>query len=116
VDLSEKAVDLLKNNEIARKIIGKLLSAQHYRFTYIEGNDAEVDTGGVLRFDDHSDNEVHRIAKELCDEGVLDFHIGVTLPVYYLSGEKPAPGVAAPRNEELRKALAQFKLSPASLQ
>lgn len=111
MDLSERAADLLKNNEIARKIIDKLLSSQHYRFTYIEKIDAKVGTGEVLRFDDHSDNEVHRIAKELCDEGILDFHIGVTLPVYYLSGEKPAPGVAAPRNEELRKTLAQFKIS-----
>ena len=113
MDLSERAVDLLNNNEIARKIIGKLLSAQHYRFTYIEGNDAMVGTGEALRFNDHSDNEVHRIAKELCEEGVLDFHIGVTLPVYYLKGERPAPGVAAPRNEELRKALAQYKISTA---
>jgi hypothetical protein len=113
MDLSERAADLLKNNEIARTIIGKLLSAQHYRFTYIEGNDAKVGTGGILRFDDHSDNEVHRIAKELCDEGILDFHIGVTLPVYYLNGEKPAPGMAAPRNEELRKALVQYKISTA---
>lgn len=111
MDLSEKTVDLLKNNEIARKIIGKLLSAQHYRFTYVEGNDAEVGTGEALRFNDHSDNEVHRIAKELCNEGILDFHIGVTLPVYYLKGERPAPGVAAPRNEELRKALAEYKIS-----
>jgi hypothetical protein len=113
MDLSERAADLLDNNEIARKIIGKLLSAQHYRFTYIEGNDAMVGTGEALRFNDHSDNEVHRIAKELCNEGILDFHIGVTLPVYYLRGEKPAPGVAAPRNEELRKALAQYKISTA---
>jgi hypothetical protein len=113
MDLSERAADLLNQNEIARKIIGKLLSAQHYRFTYIEGNDAEVGTGEVLRFNDHSDNEVHRIAKELCEEGILDFHIGVTLPVYYLEGERPAPGVAAPRNEELRKALAQYKISTA---
>lgn len=113
MDLSEKAADLIKNNEIARKIIDKLLSAQHYRFTYIEGNDAEVGTGEVLRFDAHSDNEVHRIAKELCNEGILDFHIGVTLPVYYLKGEKPAPGVAAPRNEELRKALAPYNISTA---
>jgi hypothetical protein len=35
----------------------------------------------------------------------------VTLPVYYLKEERPAPGVAAPRNEELRKALAQYKIS-----
>jgi len=111
MDVSEKAADLLKNNDIARKIIGKLLRSQHYRFTSIEGNDADVGTGGVLRFEDHSDNEVHRIAKELCDEGVLDFHIGVTLPVYYLRGERPAPGVAAARNQELRKALAQFEIS-----
>jgi hypothetical protein len=113
MDLSEKATDLLKNNVIARKIIGKLLSSQHYRFTYIEGNDAEVGTGRVLRFDDHSDNEVHCIAKELCDEGILDFHIGVTLPVYFLRRERPSPGVAAPRNGELRKALAQYKISTA---
>jgi len=113
MDLSDRAVDLLSNNEIARAIVGKLLISQHYRFTYVEGNDAEVGTGGVLRFENHSDNEVHRIAKELCDEGILDFHIGVTLPVYYLRGERPAPGVAVPRNEELRKALAQFKISTA---
>ena len=111
MDLSDKAVDLLKNNEIAKQIISKLLESQHYRFTYIEGNDAKVGTGGVLRFDDQSDNEVHRIAKELCDEGILDFHIGVTLPVYFLKGERPVSGAAAPRNEELRKALAQYKLS-----
>jgi len=111
MDLSEKTVDLLKNNEIARKIVGKLLNAQHYRFTYVEGNDAEVGTGEALRFNDHSDNEVHRIAKELCNEGILDFHIGVTLPVYYLKGERPASGVAAPRNEELRKVLAEYKIS-----
>ena len=110
MDLSERAVDLLKNNEMARKIISKLLGAQYYRYTYIEGKDAKVGTGGVLRFDDHSDNEVHSIAKELCDEDILDFHISVTLPVYYLKGERPAPGVAAPRNEELRKALAQYKV------
>ena len=114
MDLNERAADLLKNNEIARKIIGRLLSSQHYRFTYLEGNDTEVGTGGVLRFNDYSDNEVHRIAKELCNEGILDFYIGVTLPVYYLSGEKPAPGMAAPRNEELRKALAQFEISTTS--
>ena len=113
MDLSERAVDLLKNNEIARKIIRKLLDAQHYRYTYIEGKDAKVGTGGVLRFDDHSDKEVHSIAKELCDEGILDFHIGVILPVYYLKGERPAPGVAAPRNEELRKALVQYEVPSA---
>ena len=109
MDLSERAIDLLKNNDIARKIIRKLLDSQHYRYTLIEGKDAKIGTGGVLRFDDHSDKEVHSIAKELCNEGILDFHIGVTLPVYYLRGERPAPGVAAPRNEELRKALAQYK-------
>ena len=113
MDLSKRAVDLLKNNEIARKIISKLLSSQHYRFTYVEGNDAKVGTGGVLRFDDHSDNEVHRIAKELCDAGILDFDMGVSLPVYFLRGERPGPGVAAPRNEELRQALAQYKVSSA---
>jgi hypothetical protein len=106
--VSEKTVDLLNNNEIARKIISKLLVSQHYRYTYIEGKDAKVGTGGSLRFDDHSDKEVHSIAKELCDIGILDCHIGVTLPVYYLKREKPAPGIAAPRNEELRKALTQF--------
>jgi hypothetical protein len=111
MDLSERAVNLLKNNEIAKKIIGKLLGAQHYRFTYIEGNNAKVGIGGVLRFENHSDKEVHSIAKELCDEGILDCHVGVTLPVYYLSGEKPVPGVAAPRNEELRIALAQYKVT-----
>ena len=111
MELSERAVDLLKNNEIARKIISKLLGAQHYRFTYIEGKDAKVGTGGVLRFENHSDKEVHSIAKELCDEGILDCHVGVTLPVYYLSGERPVPGVAAPRNEELRIALAQYKVT-----
>ena len=40
----------------------------------------------------------------------LDLHIGVTLPVYYLRGEEPAPGVAAPRNKELRRALSQYRL------
>jgi hypothetical protein len=90
-----------------------LLSSQHYRFTYVEGNDAKVGTGEVLRFDDHSDNEVHSIAKELCDEGILDFDMGVNLPVYFLIGERPTPGVAAPRNEELRKALAQYNVSSA---
>ena len=107
------AIDLLENNEIARKIVGRLLSSQHYRFTYIEGNDAKVGTGGILRFDDHSDNEVHRIAKDLGDEGILDFEIGVTLPVYFLRGEKLAPGVVVPRNEELRKALAQYEIPTA---
>ena len=110
MELSERAVNLLENNEIAGRIIRKLLNAQHYRYTHIQGNDAKVGTGGVLKFDDHSDEEVHNIAEELCNEGVLDFHIGVTLPVYYLRGEKPAPGVAAPRNEELRRALAQYRL------
>ena len=113
MDLSEIAVDLLKNNEIARKIIRKLLDSHHYHYTYIEGKDAKVGTGGVLRFEDHSDNEVHSIAKKLCDEGILDCHVGVTLPIYYLSGEKPAPGVAAPRNEELRIALTQYKVPSA---
>jgi hypothetical protein len=113
MELSEKAVDLLNNNEIARKIISKLLGAQHYRFTYIEGKDTKVGTDGVLRFENHSDNKVHSISKELCDEGILDCHIGVTLPVYYIKGEKPAPGIAAPRNEELRKALAQYKVPSA---
>jgi hypothetical protein len=113
MDVSERAVDLLKNNEIARKIVGTLLDAPYYRYTYVEGRDAKVGTGGVLRFDDHSDEEVHRVAKELCEEGILDFHIGVTLPVCYLRGEKPAPGVAAPRNEELRKALAPYKAARA---
>ncbi len=113
MDLSERAIDLLKNNEIARTIINKLLDSQHYRYTYIEGKDAKIGTGGVLRFDEHSDKEVHNIAKKLCDEGILDYHIGVTLPVYYLRGERPAPGVAAPRNEELRKALAQYRVRSA---
>ena len=110
MNLSERAVDLLENNEVARRITKKLLDAQHYRYTYIEGKDAKVGTGGVLRFNDHSDKEVHSIAKELCNEGILDFHIGVTLPVYYLKGEEPVPGLAAPRNEELRKTIAQHKL------
>ena len=110
MDLSERAVELLENNEIAGRIIRKLLNAQHYRFTHIQGNDAEVGTGGVLRFDDHSDEEVNGVAKTLCNEGILDFHIGVTLPVYYLRGERPVHEVAAPRNEELRRALAQYRL------
>jgi hypothetical protein len=110
MDLSERAIDLLENNEIARRIIKKLLDAQHYRYTCIEGKDAKVVTGGVLRFDDHSDEEVHSIAKELCNEGILDFNIAVTRPVYYLKGEKLVPGIAAPRNEELRKTIAQYKL------
>jgi hypothetical protein len=109
MDVSERAVDLLKDNEIARKIVGKLLDSQYYRYTYVEGKDAKVGTGGVLRFDDHSDEGVHSVADELCREGILDFHIGVTLPVYYLRGERPTPGVAAPRNEELRKAIAPYK-------
>ncbi|MGD8501136.1 MAG: hypothetical protein PVJ86_10845 [Phycisphaerales bacterium] len=111
MELSERAVDLLNNNEIARKIISKLLVSQHYRYTYIEGKDAKVGTGGALRFEDHSDKVVHSIAKELCDERILDCHVGVTLPVYYLRGERPAPGVAAPRNEELRMALTQYKVT-----
>jgi hypothetical protein len=110
MDLSERAIDSLENNDIARRIIKKLLDAQHYRYTYIGGKDATVGTGGVLKFDDHTDNEVHSIAKELCNEGILDFDIGVTLPVYYLKGEKLVPEVAAPRNEELRKTIAQYKL------
>jgi hypothetical protein len=110
MELSERAVDLLENNEIAGRIMRKLLNAQHYRYTHIQGNDAKVGTGGVLKFDDHSDEQVNSIAKELCNEGILDSHIGVTLPVYYLRGERPVLGIAAPRNEELRKALAQYKL------
>ena len=110
MDLSERAIDLLENSEIARRIIKKLLDAQHYRYICIEGKDAKVVTGGVLRFDDHSDEEVHSIAKELCNEGILDFNIVVTRSVYYLKGEKLVPGVAAPRNEELRKTIAQYKL------
>lgn len=110
MELSERAVDLLENNEIAGRIIGKLLDAKHYRFTHIQGKDAKIGTGGVLRFDDHTDEEVNGVAKELCDESILDFHIGVTLPVYYLRGERPVHEVAAPRNDELRKALAQYKV------
>lgn len=64
----------------------------------------------MLRFDDHSDKEVHSIAEELCDGGILDFDIVVTLSVYYLKGEKLVPGVAALRNEELRKKIAQYEL------
>ena len=108
MDLSERAIDLLKNNEIARRIIKKILGAQYYRFTYIEGSDAKSTTGGVLKFDD-PDKEVHGIAKELCNEGILDSHC-VTLPVYYLKGEKPLHETATPRNEELRKTIAQYKL------
>lgn len=104
MDLSQKAVRLLENNEIAR-IIKKLLDPQHYRYTCIEGKDAKIATGGVLRFDDHSNEEVHSIAKELCNEGILDCDIVVTLPVYYLEGEMLVPRVTAPRNEELRKKL-----------
>ena len=108
MDLSERAVDLLNNNEIGRRIIKRLLDAQHYRFIYIEGRDAKATTGGVLKFDDYSDEEVHSIAKELCNEGILDFQIAVDLPVYYLKGEKPVHETATPRNEELRKTLAQY--------
>jgi len=110
MELSERAVDLLENNEIARRIVRKLLNAQHYRYTHIQGEDAKIGTGGVLRFDDHSDEEVNGVVKELCNEGILDFHIGVSLPVYYLRGERPVHEVAAPRNEELRRALAQCRL------
>ena len=108
MDLSEKAIDLLKNNEIARGIVEKLLKAQYHRYTYVEGNDAKIGTGGVLRFD-RPDKEVHSIADELCAEGILESQIAVTLPVYYLKGEKIITHeVAAPRNEELRKTLAEY--------
>jgi len=71
----------------------------------------------VLRFDDHSDKEVHNIAKELCNEGILDFNIAVTQPIYYLKGEKLVPRVAAPRNGELRKILLNINCrSPSILQ
>ena len=86
------------------------MDARYYRYTGIEGKDAKIATGGALRFDDHSDEEVHSIAKELCNEGILDCDIVVTLPVYYLKGEMLVPGVAAPRNEELRKKVAKYKL------
>lgn len=71
------------------EIIKTIITAPFFLTPYIEGKDAKVGAGGVLRFDDHSDKEVHSIAKELCNEGILDFHIGVTLPVYYLRGERP---------------------------
>ena len=35
MDLSERAIDLLENNEIARRIITKLMDAQHDRYTCI---------------------------------------------------------------------------------
>ncbi len=105
--LSEKAIDLLENNEIARTIIKKLLHAQYTRFTYVEGRDYKWTTGSMLKFDD-SDEEVHRIADELCSEEILDSYTPVTLPVYYLKGEKPVHETATPRNEELRKTIAQY--------
>jgi len=50
--LSEKAIDLLENNEIARTIIKKLLHAQYTRFTYVEGRDPKATTGSMLKFDE----------------------------------------------------------------
>ncbi len=105
--LSERVIDLLENNEIARTIIKKLLHAQYTRFTYVEGRDAKATTGSMLKFDD-PDKEVHCIADELCSEGILDSYTPVTLPVYYLKGEKPRHETATPRNEELRKTIAQY--------
>ena len=105
--LNERAIDLLENNEIARTIIKKLFHAQYTRFTYVEGKGAKATTGSMLRFDD-PDEEVHRIANELCSEGILDSYTPVTLPVYYLKGEKPVHETATPRNEELRKTIAQY--------
>ena len=107
MNLSEKTIDLLKNDKIARTIIKKLLDAQYSRFTYVEGRNAKVTTGGMLKFD-YPDEEVHRIAKELCSEGILDFHIGITLPIYYLKGERPIEETATPRNNELRRTIAQY--------
>ena len=105
--LSERVIDLLENNEIARTIIKKLLHAQYTRFTYVEGRDAKATTGSMLKFDD-SDEEVHKIANELCSGEILDSYTPVTLPVYYLKGEKPVHETATPRNEELRKTIAQY--------
>jgi len=55
-----------------------------------------------------SQKEVHRIADELCSEGILDSHTPVQLPLYYLKGEKPVHETATPRNEELRKTIAEY--------
>ncbi len=105
--LSEKAIDLLENNGIARTIVKKLLDSQYTHCAYIEGRDPEATTGGVLKFD-APDKKVHSIAKELCNEGILEFRISVILPVYYLKGERLVYGTATPRNEELRKTIDQY--------
>ena len=107
IKLSERVIDLLENNEIAKTIIKKLLHVQYTRFTYVEGRDAKVTTGSMLKFDD-SDEDVHCIADELCSEGILDSYTPITLPVYYFKGEKPVHETATPRNQELRKTIAQY--------
>ncbi len=107
MDLSEKAIDLLKNDKIARTIVKKLLDAQYTRFTYVEGRDAKATTGGMLRFD-APDEEVHGVADELCREGILSSYTPLSLPVYHLKGEKLVHGTATPRNEELRKAITPY--------
>ncbi len=107
IKLSEKAIDLLKNDKIARTIVKKLLDAQYTRFTYVEGRDAKATTGSMLRFDD-PDEEVHRIANELCGEEILDSYTPLSLSVYYLKGEKPVHETGTPWNKELRKTLAQY--------
>lgn len=96
--MSERAVDLLESNKTARKIVGRLLESEYYRYTYIEGRDAKVGTGVVLRFDEPSDEEVHSVADELCRDDTLDSHIGMTLSVYYLTRVRPELWLREMRN------------------
>jgi len=106
--LSEKAIDLLENNKIAKTIIKKLLDSYYTRFTHVEGRGYKWTTGNpMLRFDT-PDEEVHKIANELCSEEILDSFTPVTLPVYYLKGEKLVHETATPWNKELREALAPY--------
>ena len=107
MDLSERAIDLLKNDKIARTIVKKLLDSQYTRLTYIEGRDAKATTGTMLRFD-APDKKVHDIADELCKEEILDSNTPISLTVYYLRGEKPVHETGTPWNKELRKTLAQY--------
>jgi hypothetical protein len=46
MDLSENAIELLKNDEVARGIVKRLLDAKTYYYTHVEGKDAEIGTGG----------------------------------------------------------------------
>ncbi len=108
MDLSERAIDLLKNDKIARTIVKKLLDAYYTRFTHVEGRDPEATTGAPMLKFDAPDKKVHSIAKELCKERILGSYTPLSLPVYHLIGEKLVHGTATPRNEELRKAITPY--------